>query len=323
MKNLLLLLSLIMPCFVMNANAQVISADEEKIVKQAEKDTTKGWYYGGLTSLSISQTSLTNWAAGGLSSFALNGMIKVFADYRSNKITWDNDLNLGYGFMLQGKKMDFIKTDDQLEVMSKVGYKAFKNWYYALMASFKTQFTPGYNYPDDSVKISDFMAPAYLTIAFGLDYKPNKDLDLFIAPVTGRFIFVNNQTLANIGAFGVEKAVYDDMGNIISPGKKFKSELGGYVRFSYNRKIIENIHFSTKLDLFTNYLQDPQNIDVNWETMFSFKVNKFISASLSTQLIYDDEVIIKKDADGDGIFEVNGPRTQFKEILGIGFAYQF
>lgn len=305
------------------ALAQVINADEEKEVKKVEVDTSHGWKFGGQTSLSITQTSLTNWSAGGLSSFALNGIVKVYADYRGKKLAWDNNLNLGYGFMLQGKKMDFIKTDDQAEIMSKLGYKAFKNWYYALMLSFRTQFSPGYNYPNDSTKISDFMAPGYLIGAIGLNFKPNSDLDLFIAPATGRFTFINNQGLADIGAFGTEKAVFDENGILISHGKKLKKELGGYIRFSYTRKIIQNIQVSTKLDLFSNYLKDPQNIDVNWETLLSFKVTKFISATLSMNLVYDDEVILKKDADGDGVYEVNGPRTQFKEILGIGFAYNF
>jgi hypothetical protein len=166
----------------------------------------------------------------------------------------------------------------------------------------------GYNYTETSKeKISDFFAPAYLLLALGLDYKPNSHFSAFIAPVTGRFTFVNNDSLSNAGAFGVK------------PGKKSLTELGGYMRFIYTKNdfkgdFMKNISFTTKLDLFSNYLDKPQNVVIDWETLIGMKVNKYISASINTELVYDDK--IKTSA-------TVGPKIQFKEILGAGLSCRF
>ena len=110
---------------------------------------------------------------------------------------------------------------------------------------------------------------------------------------------------------------------MVQQGEQIRTEFGGYLRMFYKRDIMKNVSFQTKLDLFSNYLNNPENIDVNWETLFSFKVNKFISASLATQLIYDHDIMISVDDNDDGIIDAIGPRTQFKQILNIGFSYKF
>ena len=92
---------------------------------------------------------------------------------------------------------------------------------------------------------------------------------------------------------------------------------------SYQREIMENISFQTKLDLFSNYLNNPQNIDIGWENLIALKVNKFISASLITNLIYDHDIDIARDTDNDGVIDRTGPTTQFKEIFGMGFMYRY
>jgi hypothetical protein len=176
--------------------------------------------------------------------------------------------------------------------------------------------TPGYNYPNDSVFISRMFAPAYTLIAIGMDYKPSDNLNLFISPLTGKFTFVNDERLANEGAFGVTPAEYDDLGTLITAGKKSRAELGGYVRFLYKRDVFENVNFLTKVDLFTNYLDNPQRIDINWEVLIALKVNKFITATIATHLIYDHDINIT-DKDGR-----TGPRTQFKEVFAVGFSYK-
>jgi len=180
----------------------------------------------------------------------------------------------------------------------------------------KTQMAPGYNYPNDSVKISTFLAPAYLLAAVGMDYKPNPFTSAFLAPATGRLIFVNDQALANMGAFGVD------------PGATTKGEFGGYTRLIYSRndfriELLKNVAFTTKLDLFSNYLHKPQNIDISWETLTAFKVNKYIGVNFTTHLVYDDDTRVAIDNNDDGVVDGYGPRVQFKEILGVGFVYQF
>jgi len=243
----------------------------------------------------------------------LNGLFSAFANYKKGNGLWENTLDIGYGILKQEGQSWWKKTDDKLEFTSKYGTKAFNNWYYALLLNFRTQLTSGYNYTTDSTrtKISDLFAPAYLVGAIGLDYKPSANTGLFIAPLTGKITIVNDTALSNLGAFGVDK------------GDKTRSEFGGYLRFVTKKDIMENITLQTKLDLFTNYLKNPQNIDVNWESLVSMKINKYISAVLTLQLIYDDDVKINKGTNPDGTTKEAGPRVQFKEVLGIGFSYKF
>ena len=307
--------------FFININAQITELEEE--LKKVKKDTVDGWKKGGIISLNLSQTSLTNWAAGGQNSFATGGLVNLYARYKKGKGVWDNDLEIGYGLLKQGSNIDWWKTDDKIDITSKYGKRAFKNFYYSALLNFKTQFTKGYNYPNDSIRISNFMAPGYLYGAIGMDFKPSDELTVFLAPFTAKFTFVQDQLLADSGAFGVDPAGFDTQGNKIKNGKKSRSEFGGYIRLLYKKDLMKNVAFQTKLDLFSNYLENPQNIDVNWETLISMKVNKFISATLSTHLIYDDDTEIAIDNNNDGIIDEAGPRTQFKEVLAVGFSYKF
>lgn len=295
----------------------------EKLLRDQTIDTLMGWNTGGVSALNLTQTSFTNWAAGGQNSIAANALIGVFSNYKGVNSSWDNSLDLGYGLLMQGKNGNVVKTDDKIEFLSKYGRKAFGNWFYAGLLNFKTQFAPGYNYPNDSVIISDFMAPAYLLGAIGLDFKPNNVFSLFISPLAAKFTIVNNEALANAGAYGVEPATYDTLGNVITAGETFRAEIGGYVRSQFQKEVVKNVTVNTKVDLFSNYLENPGNIDVNWSTLIGLKVNKFISATISTDLIYDDDVDIAIDSNDDGVPEKYGPRLQFKEVLGVGFSYKF
>jgi hypothetical protein len=291
----------------------------EKNLRTQSTDTTLGWKKGGIIAVNLAQTSLTNWAAGGQKSVAVNGILAVFANLKKEKSVWDNSLDLGYGLMQQGND-GFRKTDDKIDILSKYGRQAFKNFYYAALLNFKTQMTPGWNYNvEPKEKISDLFAPAYLLAALGLDYKPNANFSAFIAPLTAKFTFVTDDSLSAHGAFGV------------TPGEKVRSEFGGYIRAIYTKnnfkgEFMKNISFTTKLDLFSNYIDNPQNIDVNWENLIGMKVNKYISVSFNTVLIYDDNIKVPFDKNGiNGIEpgEAVGSKVQFKEILGVGFSYKF
>ncbi|MFT4601847.1 MAG: hypothetical protein ACI857_002030 [Arenicella sp.] len=294
--------------------------DGEKALKEKKIDTIQGWKKGGAFMLNFSQVSLTNWNAGGLNSFSLNGTATLFANYTKGKGQWENTLDLGYGILRQGRKgnVAWLKTDDKIDLFSKFGRGASKSWFYSVLFNFKTQATPGFSYPNDSIAISKFMAPGYTLLAIGMDYKPSKVFSAFIAPITMKNTFVLDDDLANARAFGL-----DPLGT-----GKIRSELGGYVRLQLQlenadaeRKAFQNISFTSKLDLFSNYLENPSRIDVNWENLLQLKVNQYISATLSTQLIYDDDINIAGTDANNVAF--NGPRVQFKEVLGIGFAYTF
>jgi hypothetical protein len=296
--------------------------DKEDALKTIRTDTLDGWRKGGFVALNISQVGLTNWAAGGQSSVALNSIVSLYANLKKGRSTWDSSLDLGYGVLRQGSGIAlengvFMKTDDKIDIVSKYGQRASEKWYYAGLVNFNTQSTPGYTYPNDSVVISRFMAPAYLLGAIGMDYKPNESFTAFIAPVTMKTTFVNDSELANAGAYGVQAAIYDDFGGILEKGLKYRMEYGGYIRLSYKKTFMENITLTSKLSLFSNYANNPQNIDVNWENLLEMKVNKFISCNITTHLIYDDDIVIV-DSDGK-----SGPRTQFKEVIGVGFSYKF
>ena len=304
----IVLLSLVMAISV-GLFAQV--TDAEKNLKTQNTDTTQGWKTGGVFSLAFSSVSLTNWAAGGQNSVSINGLANMFAIYQKGPSAWENYLNLGYGFLKQGNANGFMKSNDKIEFLSKYGRKATKSWYYSALLSFNSQFTAGYNYPDDSTVISNFLAPGYVLGAIGMDYKPNKTFSAFIAPFTSKITIVNDKLLSEAGAFGVE------------PGEQIRNEFGGYIRLFYTKNFSKNMVFQTKLDLFSNYLHNPQNIDVNWETLIDIKLNKFISVIISTNLIYDDDIDIAIDNNGDGIVDASGPRTQFKNVLGVGLSYKF
>ncbi|MDP3557998.1 MAG: DUF3078 domain-containing protein [Bacteroidota bacterium] len=320
-KRLLFLSSLFM--FSVSIIGQV--TDEEKNLRTANNDTIDGWKKGGLFSLNLSQASFSDWAGGGQNSINVNSSLYLFANLKKNKNRWDNMLNVGYGIFRQGDKGKFIKSDDKIELNSKYGRNASKDWYYAALLNFKTQMAPGYNYPNDSNIISNFLAPAYIIAAIGMDYKPNDNFSAFIAPLTSKSTIVNVQDLADAGAFGVTKASYDTSGNVIKHGEKYRSEFGGYIRLVYKSTLFKDksVTILSNMDLFSNYLHNPQNIDVNWETIIGLKVNKFISATISTTLVYDDDIKLPVDGNGDGVKESFGPRLQLKEILAVGFSYKF
>jgi len=293
--TLLLFILLIPVC----GYSQVTEA--EKHLKTVETDTIVGWKTGIVTGINLAQTALVNWSAGGESSVAFNGMVSVFANYKDTTSEWINTLDIGYGMLQQGANGKFIKTDDRFDLLSKYGVKAFSDFNYAVLVNFKTQFAPGYNYPNDSVKISNLLAPAYLVAAVGLNYVPSSYFNAFLAPFTGKMTIVNNDALSASGAYGV------------TPGRKLKGEFGGYARIVYTRsdfksEILKNVAFTSKLDLFSNYLKDPQNIVFNWENQLAMKVNKYISVNINTHLMYDANI------------RVNGQKAklQFKEILGVG-----
>lgn len=320
MKNRIILL-IIFLCFIISSSAYSQITDAEKKLRDQKVDTTLGWKRGGVFAINLAQTSLTNWAAGGQNSFATNGLFSGFMNYKSEKSSWVNSLDIGYGIIKQGKGIP-RKTDDKFDFLSKYGRQAFDHLYYAALVNFKTQLYDGNNYSAEGVKgpkISDFFAPAYLLGALGFDYKPDAYFSAFLAPVTAKFTFVNSPMLSAAGAFGVK------------PGEKVNTEFGGYLRVIYTKNdfksaFLKNVSFTTKADLFSNYLKNPQNIVVNWETLIAFKVNKYISASINTQLIYDDKIKVPFDRNNDGNIEAGeavGSKVQFKEILGVGFSYNF
>jgi hypothetical protein len=301
-------LSCMMLLIVHSASSQ--TAVLESVKRDTTSDRSKTWKRSGFVGLNFTQVNLSNWAAGGTNSISGLVMFKYAANYKDAKNSWDNLFDLGYGISQEGDERA-IKSEDKIDISSKYGRFAFKNWYYSALAGFRSQFAKGYNYPNDSVVISRFLAPGYVTIALGMDYRPSESLTLLASPIAGRMIIVQDDTLAAAGAFGVDK------------GENIKLEMGAMLRLLFKKDIIENVTLNNKLELYTDYMGVVDHIDVNWEVMLNLKVNEYISANLSTHLIYDDDTMIGIDSNDDGQIDSFGPRTQFKEVIGIGLSYKF
>jgi hypothetical protein len=279
----------------------ILSALVGVIAYAQTPDTTKLWTTGFKAAVTFNQVSLTNWAAGGENSLGGNSMFNLFANLKQGKSTWDNSLDLAYGLVKTGDD-DARKSDDKIDFVSKYGHNVInKNLFLSANLSFKTQFGNGYNYPNDSIIISKFMAPGYIMLGLGLDYKPYPYLSVSLLPLTGRLIIVNDTTLSLV--YGLDR------------GEKIKPEFGAAFKVTFEKDIFTNVSLKSKLDLFSNYLENPQNIDVNFEALLVLKVNKLISTYVGIQTIYDHDILI---LDKDGKV---GPRTQFKQTFGIGLTY--
>jgi len=277
-----------------------------------EKPDTTYWEKAGDFTLSFNQVSFSNWAAGGKNSVSGVTLFNYMFNYLKARTSWDNSLNLGYGLLKESDR-DLTKSEDKMEFSSKLGYKLSEKgkWYYSGLFNFRSQFANGYKYPDLNNKISAMFAPAYISLALGADFKPNDKFSLFLSPLGSKFTIVADEDLSAAGAFGVEK------------GKKFRAEMGATLKSELKFPVMTNVDVVTGLGLFTNYLKNPQNIDVNWDFRLNMKINKFLSANLITNMIYDDDVYVAVDRNDDGIFEGKGRRVQLKQLFGAGFSYKF
>ncbi len=292
----------------------------------AQSDADTAWKIKSDVSLMFSQASFTNWAAGGENNITLNGFFNFYAGYIKGKSKWENILGLAYGQNKTGSRA-FRKSEDKIDFLSNYGLKASDKWFYSVNFNFKSQFTEGYDYHADTMnktKISNFLAPAYISLGIGMEYKPYEFMSFYLSPSTARWLIVNDQELADGGSFGVEPAKYSQFDSTGLPvieskyqdGDKTKFEFGAYFRFMFVKDIIKNVNISTKLELFSDYLKDPQNIDINWDTMIKMQVNSWLAASVGMLMLYDHDTPVK-DKDGN-----TGPRTQIKELLSIGVTYK-
>lgn len=310
MKRFLLLIIFITPVLVIAQDRTVRSLQTEsnKSVKKdiiAGDTTQKVWKSGGIYSINIGQGSLSNWAAGGDEfSFSVNTVLNLFAFYKKEKHSWDNslDLNLGY---INTTSLGSRKNDDRFDVLSKYGYAVGPKWNISTLFNFRTQFFKGYNYADNvKTFTSEFLSPAYLLFSLGMDYKPNKDLSIFISPLTSRTVIVRNDTLSAKGSYGV------------NPDNNSISEFGAFASINYLKPINKTITYKSRLDLFSNYKNNPQNIDLFMTNIFSAKLGKTLAFNWSLDFIYDDDV---------RLFGPNktSAALQVKSIIGIGVMLKF
>jgi len=230
-------------------------------------------------------------------------------NYKKENNPLENLFGVAYGLMKQGDA-NVRKTDDKIDFASKFGRKASKKLFYSALFRFNTQFADGYKYPNDSVPISAFMAPGNINLSIGIDYKPSDQLSFYLGPISGKVTFVLDDSLSAKGAFGVE------------PGKQVRYEFGGTFKGMYTKEILKNVTFSTRLELFSNYIKNPEKIDVSWEVLINMKINEYLSANLNTLLVWDDDIKFAQ-YDSEGNFTGSESKVQFKEVFGIGLSYKF
>lgn len=282
----------------------------------AQADTTNYWLTKGNTQLLVNQASFTNWAKGGNNSVSGTAMLNYNITYNDSLTIWENVFDFGYG-LINTKEFGTRKNEDKIDLLSNFNHIAATKLYYTAKLNFKSQFVEGYNYPNDSVEVSNFLAPAYVILSAGMTYKPDADFSFYLSPATGKMTIVNDDVLSAQGAYGV------------TPGEKTRMEFGAYATLDYKKELMKNITFKSKLDLFNNYT-DPNadnraNIDVNWENSLNLTVNEYITVNIFGHLIYDHDILVPlfKDVDGVEVSDGVGRRLQVKQTLGLGFSYKF
>lgn len=316
MKKIYLYLSVAL--FAIPATAQTpeditddISEAAQAVMELAEADATAAqaispWKGDGNTSINLSQTSLSNWNAGGDPSIAVNAAFNYELDYKKGKHLWTNRLELAYGINNTASN-GTRKTNDKIYFSSNYGYLLASKLYISATATFNTQFAKGYDYAVSSTDYtSTFMAPGYLSGGIGLTYAPTAWLTLIISPATYRATFVCDDKLSLAGAFSV------------TPGKRLLNEFGANIRAEVNTTIWKKLSLYTRLDFYSNYLDKPQNIDVNWDIQLNYALTSWLTANLQVNMIYDDNILFGATDDTPG-----SPRLQIKEVLGIGLQANF
>ena len=263
------------------------------------------WVLKGVTGLNMSQTAMANWSAGGENSIAGNAYLNASLTHKKGNWLWVTNMVLDYG-LSKTKSQGMRKSSDKIGLSTQLGYSTDNVWFYALMGDLNTQFAKGYDYPDKEHQISNFFAPAYSNIALGMEWRPKSNYSLLLSPVSTKMTFVTDDYLSDLGAFG------------LYPGDHFKIEGGAFVKARAELPVMENVNLITTADFFTPYSKDFGNIDVNWDVLISMKINKVLSATINTTLKYDNDV---KTFDDNGVKK--GAKVQFKEVLGIGLAYNF
>lgn len=308
MKHFLLCLGIFMSlcCIAQDETIKKLRSDAEAGVKKDPADTTqKTWKTGGTLGLNLAQGSLSNWAAGGDDfSLSLNALISYFAFYKKDKHSWDNtfDFNLGY---IKTTTLGSRKNDDRIDFLSKYGYALGPKLNLAGLFNFRSQLLKGYSYTETSRTLtSAFLSPAYILLSPGLDYKPTTNFSVFVSPATVRWVIVRNDSIAGRGLYGVK------------PGENSRTEIGAFLTANYIANLGKAVSYKGRMDLFSNYREEPKNVDLFMTNLFAVKLSKYLSATWMLDLIYDDNVALFGK-------NKNSPALQVKSLVGVGFLVKY
>jgi len=307
MKNALLVVCILFAFSALSQDETIknIQTDASKGITKDPHDTIpKIWKTGGVFSLNITQGSLSNWAAGGEKfSIAVNSLLSTYAYYKKDRHSWDNLFawNLGY---VKTTSLGTRKNDDRVEFTSKYGYALNPKLNLSGLFNIRTQFFKGYDYPDDTTKTytSNLFSPAYILLTPGLDYHPVKNLSIFLSPIAARWTVVTVDSLGE--KYGVPA------------GKTADFQFGAFASIAYMANLGKVLTYTGKLDLFSNYKHNPQNVDLYMTNLFAAKITKVLAITYSLTLIYDDDV---------RQFGDNGTSAalQVQSLFGVGLLVKF
>ena len=277
----------------------------KSVAKDASDTVAKVWKKGGLLGLNVAQSSLSNWAAGGDKfSLSLNSLVNLYAFYKRNKSSWDNTLDFALGY-IKTTSLGSRKNDDRIDLLSKYGYAISSKWNVSGLFNFRSQFFKGYSYTSTSRTLSSsFLSPAYVLLGAGVDYKPNDHFSVFISPATARLTIVKDDSLSAKGLYGVE------------PGEHHRFEFGAFLSASCLKDLNKIVSYKGRLDLFSNYKHNPQNVDILMSNIFAAKLSKWFTANWNFDLLYDDDT---------RLFGKNGRSAalQLKSLIGVGLLIKF
>jgi hypothetical protein len=263
--------------------------------QQTQQDTTKLWTKKGNLSLLFNQSAYNRqWLGGGTSNIAGNFGVNYDFNYKKGAVVWDNKFILAYGLSKIKGDNKTAKTDDRLELNSIWGKKAKGDWYYSVFFNFKTQMDVGYDKND--ANISHFFSPAYFQLGPGMLWKKSNNLSVNFSPATSKLILVHNHFTDFGPSFGVLQ------------GDNSRFEFGASISAYYKLSVMANVSIENRLNLYSNYLSDPQNVDIDYQMNVVMKINKYLSANVALQTIYDDNSV---------------QAVQVREVFGIGVNYGF
>jgi hypothetical protein len=292
----------------------VMMLSSSVFAQEAAPDTIDySWKAGAQGTINFNQVSFKNWAQGGENNIGLQGISNFFLKKKTRRGKFENTLDLAYGVVKTGEN-PMRKSDDRFELVSKYGLNSrIKNVKYTTFFSIKSQLAEGFKFPNDSVVVSRFLAPAYFLYSNGMDYIPNDHFSVYISPISARLLLVNDPLLSAQGAFGVDS------------GKLTRFEYGAYFTLRATTNLLENVVLNSKIDLFSNYNEDPQNLDVAIDLLLNMKVNKYLTASITCNLLYDDntKIPIYEEVNGVETKVAEGPRLQLKQSVGVGISVSF
>lgn len=306
------------------AVAQSAQTEASKIIEKtkAEEPEKKesNWKISGIITFNASATGLVNWAAGGNNNINMVAAGNVSFLYKNGPFAWDSNIDTDFGeSYVENSKHAWQKTNDKLNLSTKFGWEMAKSWYLTALGSFKTQYAYGYDYSQDELSpISQIMTPSYTDLSVGIDWKPNSIFTIYVSPIAGRITTATNDQLRE-KYFGIDyynKFLVDGICT-----RNYQAEFGASLKAGVNYDAIENLKIISTVTVFTPYSAKP-HIDLDWDFSISYQFLKVLNVSLGTQLKYYDRVLFDKLDDAGNVI-AQGPRVQFKTILGLGIGYSF